>query len=175
MELIFFVFFSGISVITAAYVVLAKKPLHSAIAFVGTLLSLAGMYVVLNAHFLAVIQFLVATVAVMALFFLVIQRLGIQGDASPESQVNTFKGIAVILVAWITALHFSRTFLDAKAATPGPSTVVNNHTIDPEWGGAESVGQLLLTEYALPFEIVSVLLLTATVGALFITRRGVES
>jgi NADH-quinone oxidoreductase subunit J len=59
----------------------------------------------------------------------------------------------------------------ASGQVPGPSTRVDNAAISPEWGGLEAVGRVLLSDYMLPFEIASVLLLVAMIGALLIARK----
>jgi len=170
-ELFFFGLFGGIAVATAAYVVIARSPVNSAVSLVGTVLSLAGIYVLLNAHFLAVIQVLVYAGAIMVLFLFVIMLLNLRDEDLGEPRVNAFKVLSVMFVGWITVVHLMRMFLSAESPTPGPATIVDNSAIAAEWGGLESVGRVLMSDYALPFEITSVLLLVAMIGALIIARR----
>ena len=170
MELIFFILFGGVAVGTALYVVIARNPINSALSLIVTFLSLAGIYVLLNAHFLAVIQVLVYAGAIMVLFIFVIMLLNLREDDLGEARFNFFKVLGVVLSVGIFAklAHF---FVAGPNAAPGPATQIVNGRIDPSWGGIEQVGDSLFNNYLLPFEVASILLLVAMIGAVLISKR----
>ncbi len=170
MELIFYFVFGGIAVACAAGVVIARNPVNSAINLVGMVLALAGVYVLLNAHFMAVIQVLVYGGAILVLFLFVIMLLNLSDEELGLPRLNFFKVLGSLLVLFLFA-QLATLITSASGQVPGPSTRVDNAAISPEWGGLEAVGRVLLSDYMLPFEIASVLLLVAMIGALLIARK----
>jgi NADH-quinone oxidoreductase subunit J len=170
-ELFFFSLFSAAALVTALTVVIAKNPINSAIGLIGTFMSLAGIYVLLNAHFMAIIQVLVYAGAIMVLFLFVIMLLNLGDDELGERRVNFFKiagtGIATILLGAFVYWFASPGVMAAGAWR------VDNNAIDREWGGIVSVGESLFSDYLLPFEIASVLLLVAIIGALLMSKKRI--
>ena len=171
MELIFFILFGGVAVGTSAYVVIARSPINSALSLIATFLSLAGIYVLLNAHFLAVIQVLVYAGAIMVLFLFVIMLLNLRDEDLGDARFNFFKVLGALLSLGLLAklIHF---FVAGPSPVPGPGTRLITSNISPEWGGINSVGTKLFTDYLLPFEVISILLLVAMIGALMIAKKG---
>ena len=122
MELFFFYLFGGAAVGTGVAVVTAKNPINSAIFLILTFLSLAGIYVLLNAHFLAVIQVLVYAGAIMVLFLFVIMLLNLNKEDLGESRVNFFKvgGVVLILVVAGKLIGRKKPWPDLHPMSPGP-------------------------------------------------------
>ena len=170
MELFFFYLFGGAAVGTGVAVVTAKNPINSAIFLILTFLSLAGIYVLLNAHFLAVIQVLVYAGAIMVLFLFVIMLLNLNKEDLGESRVNFFKVGGVVLIL-VVAGKLIQLVLAADRPLGGADRRVITSRIDPEWGGLQHVGRTLFQDYLLPFEVASILLLAAMIGALLIARK----
>ena len=170
MELIFFILFGGAAVGTSAYVIIARSPINSALSLIATFLSLAGIYVLLNAHFLAVVQVLVYAGAIMVLFIFVIMLLNLRDEDLGDARFNFFKALGALLAVGLLAklIHF---FVAGPQTVPGPSTRLINSQISPEWGGIRDVGTKLFTDYLLPFEVISILLLVAMIGALMIAKK----
>lgn len=172
MELVFFVLFGALAVATAAGVVLSRSPINSAISLVGSILALAGIYVLLNAHFMAVVQVLVYAGAILVLFLFVIMLLNLRDEDLGEARINFFKvlgtGIGLLIM-----MQLFRFFTGGPNTVPGPHTRVVNANISPEWGGIEAVGRTLFSDYLLPFEIASILLLAAMIGALVIAQKRI--
>lgn len=142
-----------------------RNPLYSAISLIGVLLSLACLYVMLAAPFIAAVQVIVYAGAIMVLVVFVIMLLNVE-DEEPRRKrlaflVPTAIGLATIMIAESAFILYS---VQASPATPrhGISNV----------GLTASVGAGLFTKYLLPFEITSVLLLMAIVGAMSLARRS---
>jgi NADH-quinone oxidoreductase subunit J len=137
-----------------------RNPLVAAVFLVGTFVGLAGLFALLAAHFLALIQVLVYAGAIMVLFVFVIMMLGRSEDEPLgflTAPVTKLVGTGSICVAgWllVKALHWR----------PAPSAEAG------DFGTVRAVGQLLLGDYLFPFEVVSLLLLAAVLGAVALTR-----
>jgi NADH-quinone oxidoreductase subunit J len=163
MEAALFYIFAGLTVAAAAMVVLSHNPVTSAMFLVAAIGSLAGLFVLLHAFFLAAVQVLVYAGAVMVLFLFVIMLLDLRQEQ--RRRFNKF-GIATgvmgvaslgyVLVSTILRSH------------PGQGL---NATLD---GATAPLGRSLFTDYLLPFEIVSVLLLVAMVGAVLLSKRELK-
>ena len=165
MELVFFLITAIVLLITAILVVVQRNPVASALFLIAALCAQAILYLLLKAPFLAVIQIIVYAGAIMVLFLFVIMLLNLRKDEfGPEKRkVQRFFGIlfAVILFIEIGALvKLSITGL------PQTSGITNS-----DFGSVHQVGQLLFTDYLFPFEVTSVLLLVAIVGAIVMAKR----
>ncbi len=160
-----FIVFAGMAIGCALGMVAQRNPLYSAISLIGVLLSLACLYVMLAAPFIAAVQVIVYAGAIMVLVVFVIMLLNVE-DEEPRRKrlaflVPTAIGLATIMIAESAFILYS---VQASPATPrhGISNV----------GLTASVGVGLFTKYLLPFEITSVLLLMAIVGAMSLARRS---
>lgn len=160
-----FIVFAGMAIGCALGMVAQRNPLYSAISLIGVLLSLACLYVMLAAPFIAAVQVIVYAGAIMVLVVFVIMLLNVE-DEEPRRKrlaflVPTAIGLATVMIAESAFILYS---VQASPATPrhGISNV----------GLTASVGTGLFTKYLLPFEITSVLLLMAIVGAMSLARRS---
>lgn len=156
--------FAGATVLSALVVIWAKNPIHSAMALVGAFFNLAAIYVLLWAHTIAVLQVLVYAGAIMVLFLFVIMLLSLtdadlQGGRLTLSRILGGAATAVLLVAIVMVLR--KTVL--VGATPDPQT----------FGTLKQMGELVYTQYLLPFEAVSLLLLVAIVGAVVVAKSRI--
>ena len=157
-----FYFFAAISVIAALVVVSARSPINSAIALVVCFLSIAGHYILLNAQFLAMVHVIVYTGAILILMLFVIMLLNM------NTMIEEQKPVITKVLAVITGGLF---FLVLLAATKqGLSTPVPA-TFDPGVGLVKSIGIALFRDYLLPFELSSVLFLSATAGAMMLAKK----
>jgi NADH-quinone oxidoreductase subunit J len=165
MEFLIFLITAIVLVVTAVLVIVQRNPVASALFLIAALCAQAVLYLLLNAPFLAVIQIIVYAGAIMVLFLFVIMLLNLRRDEfGPERRkLQKFFGIlfAVILFIEIGAL--------VKLSLTGLPPASNG--LDPAFGGAHAVGKLLFTDYLFPFEITSVLLLVAIVGAIVMAKR----
>jgi NADH-quinone oxidoreductase subunit J len=161
MEWVVFLVVAGCAVAFAAGLVLRPNPLHGALFLVGNLFCVAVLYLMLRAEFLALAQVIVYAGAIMVLFIFAIMLL-IPGRAetSPDPLgaqrllALPFAGLLGVITVVVVA---------SKAASGGA------RPMPPV--GAEGVGQRLFTDYLFPFEVTSVLLLAALVGALTLAKR----
>ncbi len=164
MDSILFYLMAAVAVSSALAVVLHRNPIKSAFALIVVMLALAVLYLQLSASFLAAIQIMVYAGAVMVLFLFVLFLLNV-GVASPFAVRwfrRTVAGLTGVLMGLIlTGLIISRGAISAGDSAP---------SLAPDFGHIEPVGNLLFTRYLLPFELLSVLLLAAIVGAVLATR-----
>ena len=160
-----FILFAGMAIGCAISMVAQRNPLYSAISLIGVFISLACLYVTLSAPFIAAVQVIVYAGAIMVLVVFVIMLLNIdQAERQPRrlrSLVPIAVGLAAVLFAEAAFMIF---FVQASPATPA-------HTVS-NVGLTASIGTGLFTSYLLPFEITSILLLMAIVGAMSLARRG---
>ncbi len=167
MQDLLFYLFSALTLLCALLVVanpFSRNPVTSAMFLVLTIASLAGIFILLQAFFLAAVQVLVYAGAVIVLFLFVIMLLDLKDEQ--RRRIRKF-GIVTgfISVAAITAI-FTKTFLASSLRWPAPPATTR--------GGTQPLGELLFTQYLLPFEIVSVLLLVAMVGAILLSKRDLQ-
>jgi NADH-quinone oxidoreductase subunit J len=164
-SLIFFAILAIIALLTAFFMVTARNLVHAVLMMVANFGTIAIMYITLNAPFVAVVQVAVYAGAIMVLFLFVVMLLGEQQLAFKE-QLAGQRMYAGILGA-VLALFLLWTLFSANPATP-------RTTLSPEQIGSQNaqlVGGLLYTQYLLPFEITSILLLVAMVGAVVLAKR----
>ena len=148
----------------AISMVAQRNPLYGAISLIGVFISLACLYVTLAAPFIAAVQVIVYAGAIMVLVVFVIMLLNVE-EAERPARLRSLVPIAVVLAAVLFAeAAFIIYFVQAS-----PSTPTRNIS---DVGLTSSIGAGLFTTYLLPFEITSILLLMAVVGAMTLARRG---
>lgn len=162
-----FFILAAVMVIGALGVISFRQPVHAALSLVGTLLTLAIIYVTLQAHFLAVIQVIVYAGAIMVLFLFVIMLLNVGGDE--DSQRLGWLRPAAYLTGLVAAGGIATVaFLDARQL-PDAQTI----TSVLAGGGAGPLGGVLFNQFVLAFQLVGVLLLTGIIGAVSLVERRV--
>lgn len=156
-----------LAVLGALGLILFKHPMNGAMSFVVTLISLAGLYALLSAKLIFAIQLIVYAGAIMSLILFIIMFLNIQEKDLPLDPNRWFYlAGGIVVVAPIAGLLI-------KISKSLPATEVT--VFEDGFGGVKEVGQLLFTQWLLPFEIVSILLLVALVGAVVLAgKRGVN-
>ena len=161
-----FILFAGIAIGSAIAVVAQRNPLYSAISLIGVFISLACLYVMLAAPFLAAVQVIVYAGAIMVLVVFVIMLLNVEQDERRTRLrflVPAAVGLAALLIAEVTFILY---WVQVSPVTPAGSV--------SDTGLTASIGTGLFTTYLLPFEITSILLLMAIVGAMTLARRTAE-
>jgi NADH-quinone oxidoreductase subunit J len=143
----------------------SRSPVTSAMFLVLTIISLAGLFVLLQAFFLAAVQVLVYAGAVMVLFLFVIMLLDLKAEERRKIKRLTTVGGLAAAGAIMANFLWSLSTLNAPLG--------NGETPKIE-GGAVNLGKLLFTQYLLPFEIVSVLLLVAMVGVVLLSKKELK-
>jgi len=168
------VFFYALGVwalLMAMVVVSARNAVHSAMALISTLVSVAGLFILLHAEFLAGVQILVYVGGVMVLFLFVIMLVNVRREEEGESRMYTRQAVPAIVLAglfamvFIIAANLSRPAL-APAAGEAPAARPEGRISKD----TEEIGIDLYKRAALPFEIASVLLLVAIVGSVLLAR-----
>jgi NADH-quinone oxidoreductase subunit J len=166
MDVILFLVFAIIAVVCAINVVVQSHPISSALSLVGVMGSLAVLYLLLGAEFIAAAQVIVYAGAVMVLFVFVIMLLNAGTEAKRgRSYVVQFLGVP-LLVAFlaVTAFFVQRIFREHEMVKFGGF----------QGGSAEAIGHALFTTYLLPFEVTSILILIAIVGAIVLARKEMD-
>jgi len=161
-QAIFFYVCATSAVSMALLVVSAKNPVYSATALIGCLLSVAGIFAIHSAHLMALLQVLVYAGAIMVLILFVIMLLNLSPRELGERRISVRKVTAAYLIGAVATLMIVRFTKHTWAPTC---------SLGPEFGTIEEVGSVLYTKYLLPFEMVSLLLLAAIIGAVVLTRK----
>jgi NADH-quinone oxidoreductase subunit J len=164
-EFAIFFFFAAIAVIFALVVVLHRNPVVGALALVASFFALAVMYVLLEAPFLAALQVIVYAGAIMVLFLFVIMLLNLQHRREePTRPVQQFLGYTGSAAFLITLVYYIVKYAAFQSLPAGPFN-----------SDVQMIGTELFQAYIFPFEMVSILLLAAIVGALLLSGRSVKA
>ena len=169
MDLFFFLLFAIIAVVSAVNLVVQRHPIASALSLIGVMASIAVLYLMLGAEFIAMVQIIVYAGAVMVLYVFVVAYVG---DASepkwdPVPGQRLFAGLlAFFLFVEISAAVLSSAL--KALSTHGPD-------VPAGFGDPAAIGNLLLEKFLVPFEASSVLLLIAAVGAIVLASRKRQS
>ena len=166
MDTILFIVFATVAVVCAFNLILQKHPISSALSLIGVMGSLAVLYLLLGAEFMAMAQMIVYGGAVMVLFIFVIMLLNAGSEkTSGKSWFAQIAGLPLLL-AFAAVMGFLIKFF-----YPGDTVVQFGSWVG---GTAERIGQLLFTRYLLPFEVISILILIAILGAVVLARREID-
>jgi NADH-quinone oxidoreductase subunit J len=166
LNLLLFLVLAGLAVLSALGMLLSRSALYSALYLIINFVTVAVMYLTLHAPFIAIVQITVYTGAIMVLFMFVIMLLGAEQIGSRHPQrwflpLAIFLG-AVLLVETVYILLSQRDIF--------PEAV----KISTQFGSPKAIGELLFNQYLLPFEVTSILLLAAMIGAIVLTKRADE-
>ncbi|MDC0160093.1 NADH-quinone oxidoreductase subunit J [Gemmatimonadales bacterium] len=165
-----FYLFAGLAIGGAIGVVMAKSPIGSLLFMVVTLGAMAGIFVLLEAHFLAAIQIIVYAGAIMVLFLFVIMLLNLGHDYKKDLKGGAFAVMSFAVTGGIAGL------MAQQIGVTGIEDGVGGASIDAliaEHGAVGAIATELYTTYVVPFEITGILLLVAIVGALVLAKKEV--
>jgi NADH-quinone oxidoreductase subunit J len=157
-----FYLLSAIAILGAIMVVAVKKPINSVIHLIICFLAIAGHYILLNAQFLAVVHIIVYTGAIMVLFLFVIMLLNLNKQNEPH------KKLYVRLIAVISG---GLLFLVLIASAKGADKLSQTAAFDGSIGLVANLGIVLFNDFLLPFEVSSVLFLSAMIGAVMLGKK----
>lgn len=161
MEYIFFAL-AAVALVSGVLVVFQTHPLRSALWLIVNFFAVAGIYLLAQAEFIAAIQIIVYAGAIMVLFLFVIMLLNLRQPEEEALRPRMGQKLAGIALAGLTAFTLIYGFSKAKVPLGQPAP--------PGLGNTESIARLLFTDYLLPFEVTSVLLLVAIVGAVVLAK-----
>ncbi|MBI5575883.1 MAG: NADH-quinone oxidoreductase subunit J [Deltaproteobacteria bacterium] len=162
MEPILFIIFGAIAVGGSIMVVTRRHPMSSALYLILTLFAVAALFVLRQAHFLAAIQVIVYAGAVVVLFIFVIMLINVPENKLPVERVTGLRLLGVVAAG---LLILESAVLARRLAIPSGSTA--------DAGSVQAVGRALFTDYLLAFEITSVLLLAAVIGAIALAKKKI--
>jgi NADH-quinone oxidoreductase subunit J len=163
-SLIFFYSCALVAILGALVTVIAKNPIRGAMGLMCTILAVAGVFLALHAHFLAAIQLIVYAGAIVVLFIFVIMLLGPSATSSRDQRgrvTRTFGGVLFALVS------LAAIYLVVRPAWNHAYKLVD---YPADYGTIDAMGRVLFTEYVVPFELSSALLMIAIVAAVAVAR-----
>ncbi|MEM7179625.1 MAG: NADH-quinone oxidoreductase subunit J [Spirochaetota bacterium] len=191
-QTLLFLLFSAVTIASALIVILHKNPVISAIFLVLSFFSLAGIYAVMNAIFIATMQVLVYAGAIMVLVIFVLMLLPLREETLKEIWEKPVKKVIVVgIVAsfstlLLTALVSGKFDVGSPNALQSPqSDTFKTDTVNYEYkisqeknvsvkGNTASVGASTFIDYLLPFELISILLLAAVIGAVILAKKDID-
>ena len=165
MTTVLFIIFAGLAIGSAVAMVSQSNPLYSAISLIGVFIALASLYVTLAAPFIAAVQVIVYAGAIMVLVIFVIMLLNVEHEEPRRKRLRFLVPVAIGMAAILIAETAFILYSVQAGESNLPRTVSSV-------GLTHSIGVGLFTQYLLPFEITSVLLLMAIVGAMSLARRN---
>ena len=166
-DILFFVF-ASVSIASAIMVITRRNPVSSALFLVLNFFALGGLYLTLNAQFIAVIQILVYAGAIMVLFLFVIMLLNLADEQRLSEKISYVKMIAVglsigVFLEIVYIVGFSTGSLPSGDLANGADI-----------GTIEQIGKVLFTSFLFPVEIVAILLLVAVIGAVILAKKTLD-
>lgn len=164
MELVVFYILGGFAVIGAVLMVTRKSPLAGALALVVSMAALAGVFAMLHAEFVFILQILLYAGAIMVLIIFTIMLLNLSPKELKERPVGKVRGVIIFAATFAGFLGFLRVLLSLPEGV---------QYVAPTFGNLEEVGALMLTSYLFPFEVISVLLLVAIVGVVILAKKSI--
>jgi NADH-quinone oxidoreductase subunit J len=161
-----FYFFASAAIGSSIVVVVNKNPIGSILSLVLTLFTTSILYIMLSAHFIAIIQILVYAGAIMVLFMFTVMFLILREESlNFDAQNVPLKASIVLSIILITGI-----FIQTVVINTLPGTSIKNLTISENYGTVEAVGTAIFTDYILPFELTSVLILVAMIGVMVLSK-----
>ena len=161
-----FYFIACLTIISALFVVLNRNPVYSAVMLVFCFFSLAALYVLLEAYFVAVLEIIVYAGAIMVLFLFVIMLINVGKEKAATSLVQKAKAFPFMLVV-LFSLNIILLILWRNEELHQSNDISSV-------GNITAIGQALFTKYLLPFEIASLLLLVALIGTVYLAKKKVS-
>ncbi len=166
MNTLVFFYFAGVILLTASLVVALRNPIYSALSLLVMFFHVAGLFVTLHAEFLAAIQIIVYAGAILVLYLFVVMLLNVKKELRFHQQRTVGVLLGVTLLAEGLLLSF-------RGEGPKFGTKDPVESITRAVGNTEGIGEVLYSTYLFPFEIASLILLVAMIGAVILTKKGI--
>jgi NADH-quinone oxidoreductase subunit J len=160
-----FFLFAVVAIAAALGMLLSRNPIHSALWLIANLFCVAGLYVTLNAQFMGVIQVLVYAGAIMVLFLFVIMLLNL-AELPKVSEFN-WKAILAFVVGTLLVAQLAFLLAEGMDALPGQIIGVESYLT----GLPRTIAFDLFTRYVIPVQVIGILLLVATIGAVMLAKK----
>ena len=165
MELFLFIILSAGAIAGSLLVVMRRDPMQSAIFLIFSMLCLAGLYALLQASFIAIIQILIYAGAVMVLMLFVIMMLNLREEEMRWERKDGFWVLGII-ASLVVLFEFARFLISFPTLQAQP--------LPDSFGTVGEIGKILFKEYLLPFELISVLLLIGIIGSVIYSRKKIK-
>lgn len=163
-EILFFAL-SGLTIITALLMVLSKNPVHSILYLIITFMCISAHYLLLNAQFLAIVNLIVYAGAIMVLFLFVVMLMNL------NKEKHSFGKTATLITAFIVSGVFLALTVGILSHSAIETPVDIGHG---DVGLVKNLGQKLYSDYVLPFELSSILFISAMIGAVILSKKEGE-
>ena len=160
-QLVFF-YLAGIIVLTSILVVALRNPVYSALSLLIMFFHVAGLYVTLHAEFVAAVQIIVYAGAILVLYLFVVMLLNLKREDRYHAQFPAGALLGVTILTEVVLLLWQR---GGTPAQPAPAQ------LEPPVGNTEAIGEVLYSTYVFPFEVASLILLVAMIGAIILAKR----
>ena len=170
---------SSLAILASLMMITRKNAVHSALWLVVTFFQLAGLYIMLGAEFLAALQVLVYTGAILVLFLFVVMLLNLREKAPQLGGIHTAQMVAAWPIGLLLAVELTTVILFSNVLLGGaPGDTIGNanyvwstQQVAVSGGNVSVLGQTLYTQFLFPFEIASLILLLAVLGAIVLARK----
>ena len=167
METIFFTVVAAVAVLSSILVITCRNPINSALSLIMTFFCLATLYVTLDAPFMAAVQVIVYAGAIMVLIVFVIMLLNVRTESAKKyTHAVLFSSVLAVLTLFEIFYFLNRSSLTGQKGAMD-SAMVN------QIGHTELIGKAMYSEFLLPFEITSILLLVAIIGAVILAKKKI--
>ena len=169
LELILFIILSTVAAVSSVMMITRPNAVISAVFLVLNFFALAGLYLLLNAQFIAVVEVIVYAGAIMVLFLFVLMLLNTDSELKLFTEKRGIKFFAILIAAFVFVQLAYIIFFGkpSRSLTPNETASINAGTI-------QTIGRELYTNYIVPFEVAGFLLLAATIGALVLAKKKFE-
>jgi NADH-quinone oxidoreductase subunit J len=162
---LFFLYFAGIIVLTAILVVALRNPVYSALSLLIMFFHVAGLYVTLHAEFLAAVQIIVYAGAILVLYLFVVMLLNVKREERFHLQWPVAPLLGLTLLTEVVLLWVLRSSPGESLPAPGLAEATETA------GNTEVIGEVLYSTYLFPFEVASLILLVAMIGAIVLAKK----
>ena len=169
MAYVFFGYFAGMIAVTSILVVALRNPVYSALSLLVMFFHVAGLYITLHAEFLAAVQLIVYAGAILVLYLFVVMILNVKQDDRYHSQWRIAACVATpLLIEFMVVLSggSSATAPDRPPLPSGPHDAISGEN-------TLAIGKILFSTYLFPFEVASLVLLVAMIGAIVLAKRDI--
>lgn len=160
---IIFILLSVMAIGSALMVITRKNPVHSVLYLIVTFFAISGHYILLNAQFLAIVNIIVYAGAIMVLFLFVVMMMNLNVAAEPQK--NKFLQLAGVISGGSLLLVLLAAIMKSKSVNAGVQMQ------DGDYGLIKTLGKILFNDYVIPFEISSILFLSAMIGAVVMSKK----
>ncbi len=167
--LILFIVLALVAAVSAVMMITRSQPVICAVFLILNFFALSGLYLLLSAQFIAVVQVIVYAGAIMVLFLFVLMLLNTTSEPKILSDKKFIKFFAILVSAFVFVQIGYLIFL-----TKPSGTIKGNVNISSQIGTIQNIGRELYTHYIIPFEIAGFLLLAATIGAMILAKKKFE-